>query len=67
MFIVPLRSQCIDKLSSLMFAGRDSHTANAEHLRQQRQHIYVVHGPPHGRYAWFAMPAMFGALAAEVW
>jgi hypothetical protein len=27
--------------------------------------LYMV--PPHGRYARFAMPAMFGALAAEVW
>ena len=28
---------------------------------------YIVHGPPHSLYAGFAMPAMFGAFAAEVW
>jgi hypothetical protein len=27
---------------------------------------YILYGPPHGRYARFAMLAMFGALAAEV-
>ncbi len=27
---------------------------------------YIVYGPPHGRYAGFAMLAMFGASAAEV-
>ncbi len=42
---IPLRSRCIDKLSSLMFAGRDSHTANAEHLRRQRQHIMLYMVP----------------------
>ena len=67
MFIIPFRSRQIDKLSSLMFAGLDSHTPNAEHQRQQWRNIYIVYGPPHDRYAWFAMPAMFGALAAEVW
>jgi hypothetical protein len=49
-----------------MFAGRDDHTANVEHQRQQQWHIQVVYGPPHGRYAWFAMPAMLGALVAKV-
>ena len=49
-----------------MFIGRDGHTANAEHQRQQRRHIYVVYDPPHGRYAWFAMLAVFRAWAAEV-
>jgi hypothetical protein len=50
-----------------MFVGPDGCTANAEHLRQQWRHIYVVYGPPHGQYARFAMLAMFGALVAEVW
>jgi len=51
----------------MMFASRDGHTANAEHQeQQQRRHIHVVHGPPCDRYARFAMPAMLGALAAEV-
>ncbi len=49
-----------------MFVGRDSRTANAEHQRQQRRHIYIVYGPPHGWYAQFAMLAMFRASAAEV-
>ncbi len=50
-----------------MFVGCDGGTTNVEHQRQQWWHIYVVYGPPHGRYAWFAMLAMFGASAAEVW
>jgi hypothetical protein len=29
--------------------------------------LYVVYGPPHNRYAWFAMLAVFRASAAEVW
>ena len=51
-----------------MFVGRDGRTADAEHQRQQRRHIYVyvVYGPPHGWYARFAMLAMFGVSAAEV-
>ncbi len=49
-----------------MFVGRDDRTADAEHQRQQRRRIYVVYGPSHNRYAWFAMLAVFGALAAEV-
>ncbi len=48
-----------------MFVGCDGRTANAEHQRQQQRHIYVVYDPPHGQYAWFAMLAMFGALAAD--
>ena len=28
---------------------------------------HTLYSPPHDRYAWFAMPTMFGALAAEVW
>ena len=50
-----------------MFAGCDGCTVSAEHQRQQRWQIYVWNGPPHKRYAWFAMPTMFGASAAEVW
>ncbi len=50
-----------------MFVGRDGRTVNAEHQRQWPQRIYVVYGPPHDRYARFAMLAVFGALAAEVW
>ena len=50
-----------------MFVGRVGCTAGAEHQRQWWRHIYVVYGPPHGWYAWFAMLAMFGAPAAEVW
>jgi hypothetical protein len=56
----------VDESSCLMFVGRDGRTADAEHQRQQRRHIYVVYGPTHGRYARFAMLAMFGASAAEV-
>ena len=49
-----------------MFIGRHGRTADAEHQRQRRRHMYVVYGPPHGRYARFPMLAMFGASAAEV-
>ncbi len=56
----------MEELSCLMFVGQDGRTADAEHQRQQRRHIYIVYGPPHGRYARFTMPAMFGASAAEV-
>jgi hypothetical protein len=49
-----------------MFIGRDGRTADAEHQQQQRQHIYILYGPPHGQYARFAMLAMFGASTAEV-
>jgi len=56
----------VDESSCLMFVGRDGRTADAEHQRQQRRHIHVVYGPPSDRYARFAMPAMFGASAAEV-
>ena len=49
-----------------MFVGRGGHTADAEHQRQRRWPIYVVYAPPHGRYARFAILAMFGASAAEV-
>ena len=56
-----------DGSSSMMFTGRDGCTPNAEHQRQQRRHIHVAYGPPRDRYARFAMPAMFGASATEVW
>ena len=49
-----------------MFIGHDGRTANAEHQQQRQWHIYVAYDPPHGRYARFAMLAVFGALAAEV-
>ena len=50
----------------MVFAGRDGRTADAEHQRQQRRHIYAVYGPPHGWYARFVMLTMWGASAAEV-
>ena len=50
-----------------MFADYDGRAANGEHQRQQRQHTYVVYVSLHDRHARLAMPAMFGALAAEVW
>ena len=49
-----------------MFADYDGRTADAEHQRQQRQHIYVVYVSLHGQHTRFAMPAMFGASTAEV-
>jgi hypothetical protein len=49
-----------------MFAEYDGHAADAEHQRKQQRHIYVVYASLHVWYAWFAMPAMFGASAAEV-
>jgi hypothetical protein len=49
-----------------MFADYDGHAADAEHQWQQRPHIKVVFVSLHGRHAWFAMPAMLGASAAEV-
>ncbi len=70
MFIGYSKARRVDESSSVMFAGRDGRTADAEHQRRQRRHIHVVYygyGPPRDRYAWFAMPAMLGALAAEVW
>ncbi len=51
----------------LIVAGRDGCTANAEHWRQQRWHIYIVYAPPHAPCPWFGMLAMFRAVAAEVW
>ena len=49
-----------------MFADYDGRVADAEHQRQQRPHIKVVYVSLHSRHARFAMPAMFGASAAEV-
>ena len=50
--------------SCLIVTGRDGHTADAEHQRQRRRHKCIAYGPPHGWYAWFDMPAMFGASSA---
>ena len=49
-----------------MFANYDGRAADAEHQRQQQPHIEVFYVSLHGRHARFAMPAMFGASAAEV-
>ena len=49
-----------------MFTDYEGRAADAEHQRRQRRHIYVVYASLHVRYARFAMPAMFGASAAEV-
>jgi hypothetical protein len=65
MFISYSKKRRVDKSSSAMFAGRDGHSADAEHQRQQQWHIHVVNGRTHDRYARFAMPAMLGASAAE--
>ena len=56
----------VDESSSVMIAGRDDgRTADAEHPRRQRRHIF---GPPRDRSGMlmFSMPAMLGASAAEV-
>jgi hypothetical protein len=66
MFIPYTKAQRIDKLSCMFVAGRDGCTADAEHWRQQRRHIYVVYVPPHAPCPWFGMLAMFRAMAAEV-
>ena len=50
-----------------MLADYDGRAANADHQRRQRRHIYVEYVSLHqGRHARFAVPAMFGASAAEV-
>jgi hypothetical protein len=46
--------------------GCNGRAADAEHQRRWWLHIYVLYVPPNGWYARFAMPAMFGALEAEV-
>jgi hypothetical protein len=66
MFIPYNKTQCIDELSCMFVAGRDGHTADAEHQRGQRGHIYVVYVPPHAPCPWFGMSAMFRAMEAEV-
>ncbi len=66
MFIPYTKAQCIDELSYIFVAGRDGHSANAEHRRRQRRHIYIVYVPPHAPCPWFGMLAMFRAMAAEV-
>jgi hypothetical protein len=67
MFISYTNAQRIDKLSCLFIAGLDHCTTDAEHWWQQQLHIYVVYVPPHAPCSWFGMPAMFRAMAAEVW
>ena len=66
MFIPYTKAQRIHKLSCMFVAGHDGRTADAEHWRQQRRHIYVVYVPPHTPCPWFGMSAMFRAMAAEV-
>ncbi len=67
MFISYTKAQSIDKLSCLFVTDLDCCTADAEHRRQQRWHIYVVYVPSHALCPWFGMSAMFRAMAAEVW
>ena len=59
------KARRVDESSSVMLAGRDGRTADAEHQRRQRRHIHVVYGPPCDRYARFAMPVMLGASATD--
>ncbi len=66
MFIPYTKAQRINKLLCMFVAGRHGRTANAEHRRQQRRHIYVVYVPPHAPCPWFGMSAVFRAMAAEV-
>ncbi len=66
MFIPYTKAQRIDKSSCMFVAGRDGRTADAEHQRQQRQHIYVVYVTPLALCPWFGMSAMFRAMAAKV-
>jgi hypothetical protein len=66
MFIPYKKAQRIDELLCMFIAGRDGPTDDAEHRRQQRQHIYVVYVPPHAPCPWFSMSAMFRAMAAEL-
>ena len=67
MFIPYTKAQRIDELLCLFVAGLDRCTADAEHRRQQRRHIYIVYVPSHAPCPWFGMSAMFRAMAAEVW
>ncbi len=66
MCITYTKAQRIDESLCMFVAGHDGRTANAEHRRQQRRHIYVVYVPPHAPCPWFGMSAMFRAMAAEV-
>ncbi len=66
-FISYTKAQRISKLWCLFVAGLDHCTADAEHRRWQRRHIYVAYVPPHAPCPWFGMLAMFRAMAAEVW
>ncbi len=66
MLIRYTKAQRIDESSCMFVAGCDGRTANAEHRRRQRQHIYVVYVPPHAPCPWFGMSAMFRAMAAKV-
>jgi hypothetical protein len=66
-FIGYTKVQRIGELWCLFVAGLDRCTADAEHWRQQRRHIYIVYVPPHTPCPWFGMLAMFRAMAAEVW
>ncbi len=66
MFIHYTKEKRIDEVSCMFVAGRNDRTADAEHRRRQRRHIYVVYVPPHALCPWFGMSAMFRAMAAEV-
>ncbi len=66
MFISYTKAQHINKSLCMFVAGRDGRTANAEHWRQQRRHIYIVYVPPHAPCPWLGMSAMFRAMSAEV-
>jgi hypothetical protein len=66
MFIPYTKAQRIDESLCMFVANRDGCTANAEHRRQQRWHIYILYVPPHATCPWFGMSAMFKAMAAEV-
>ncbi len=61
MFIPYTKAQRIDKSLGMFVAGCNGRNANAEHGRQQHQHIYVVYVPPHAPCPWFGMSAMFKA------
>ncbi len=71
MFISKSKARCIVDALCLIVAGRDGCAANEEHQRRRGWHICFAHGlahghgPPHGRYVWFAMPAIFGATATD--
>ena len=60
------KARDVGESSFLIIAGCDGRKANAELRRRQRWHTYIIYGPHRDRYAWFALPAMFGASAAEV-